>query len=470
MSRRTALLAGLAVLLTAVPATAESAPLPEGAVASVRGQVITKDDLRREVARRLGRTESGQRILERLIVSRSLETEAARRNVTVPASELDGYVADLERQAGGAEKLDAALAKERRTRADLRSIARLSLLGQKMAAEDLRIAGTPDQAQVKIWLDGLKRKLDVRTKDLPEGVVARVAGRDVTEEAHGEAIEQEVSPGVVLERVLEPSIAVLAILQVLEKHDVEVTDGEVDADIERRKREFAKNEQASRMGITFEQMVEARQGRTIAQLRQDREYRAVLGLRKWLASRLHESDLRAHFEKYADDFGERRQVQQIVVQAGKDRTFDSGGRTVEEARRLAAELKARLETGEAWEKVAERSDAKERAPFLMSRSYPAPVEVRQDRRSGAEPRRVPRAPGRRRPPAADLRGGPRGGARPGPEAAGARLLQGAPRGPRDRPRSRLPLTTGAGLHFLTSARGGARCGRRWRPRHVGSHE
>jgi parvulin-like peptidyl-prolyl isomerase len=379
---RLATLGLLAVLLAVAPAALADGsdpadPLPEGAVASVRGQVLTHRDLMVEVVRRLGRLPAGTTVLEQVVVSHALEQEAERRGIVLAPADIEAFVTRLETAAGGAERLDAGLQQQGLTRDDLREMARLELLSETMAAADLKLKGKPNKAQGRIWLESLRKRLGEERdrKELPEGVAARIGDREVTDVEFGTALERKAGPGLIGERVLEPWITVVVIEQDLAKRSIEVSDEEVEADIERRRREFQGSGQAQALGVTFEQMLEAKKGWTLDDLREDREYRAALGLRKLLADQVTEEKERAWFDENRDLFGERRRVQHILIAAGRDETFGSGGRTAAEARRLAFDLAKQIRTGTRWNEVAQQYDKKGLKPVLWSKASNVPPKV-----------------------------------------------------------------------------------------------
>jgi PPIC-type PPIASE domain len=370
--------AAILTTLLLLAASATAGELPEGAVASVRGRVLTHEDLMTEVVRRLGKSEGAQARLKLLIVTHAIQAESKRRGTVLSPEELDTYIVNLEKMAGGAKALDAMLAGRKMDRAEFLELTRIGLLGQKLATADLKLQGPPDSAQEGIWRDSLLERLgtEIDPAKLPAGVAATVGDSKITIVAFGETIAREAGVGVVAERVLEPWIAVIAIKADLAKNEITVSDEEVEAQIEQSKRDFlSENAEAASMGVTYEQALEAKKGQTIADLRKDAEFKAVIGLRKLLKVRLTDEDLKTWFEKHADAFGERRQVLQILVRAGKDDTFDSGGRGVEEARRIAEDIMVRLRAGEKWEEVAKRGDDASKTPILVMKTTTAPPKV-----------------------------------------------------------------------------------------------
>lgn len=328
------------------PAAAAEEDLPPGVVARVYGEDVTEAQLLDRLARRHESTERGREVLDQIVDDTIVGIEAKRRGVTVTDDEVERYFARLEevvkRQSGGDRTLADVLTETKTTAADFRRTTTEYLVREKMAREDLGAKTGEDvpEHRMKLWMSSLRRRMDVRTTDLPEGTLARI-GPDVTIDRARFARElrdrlpAETVSGVRAELVLDA-----ATRHAVRRAGVTVTDADVDAQVAKLRTRFESNPRVEGTGVTFDQFLKQTFGIGEADLRKDPTFRSRVGLERLLLRDITDAAVRTSWEENRDAYGDRTLVRQVYVPAG-----EQGGkfqvRSFAEAQELA--LRAKVE-------------------------------------------------------------------------------------------------------------------------------
>jgi foldase protein PrsA len=103
--------------------------------ASVNGKLVTRFELDRELEK-----QTGKDTLENVITKQLILQEAQKQNISVPDSEVDTKLADIEKQVGDkGAKLDELLAAQGQTRDSLKEQLMLQVLIEKLVGKDITV-------------------------------------------------------------------------------------------------------------------------------------------------------------------------------------------------------------------------------------------------------------------------------------------------------------------------------------------
>jgi hypothetical protein len=336
-------LAFAAALAAASPAVAEET-LPPGVVARVYGKDIRDSDLLERLAKRWGTTESGKSTLQKIIDDTCVDIEAKKRGVVVTDEEVAAYVKHVDelvrKQTSGTKTIEDVYKEPHSSPAEFAREAREYLKQSKMAIEDL--GGKPGdelpEARRMLWLSSLRRRLDVKVTDLPDGVLAKIGDIVIDRRTFATALQTQLPEEVVTDArgdlVLEAAAD-----HALGEAKVVVSDADVESEIAKMRTAFESDARVKGTGLTFDEFLRQSRGITLNELRADRAFRSWIGLDRMLSANITEADLRKHWEENRDAYGERALVRQIRVAAGAEgekfhmRSFD-------EAKELALRAKA----------------------------------------------------------------------------------------------------------------------------------
>jgi hypothetical protein len=364
---RPARLAAAALLLAAPFSAADNPPLPaDVAAAHPEGKwKVRKADLYRYLARFEGTGPSSLAVLPEYMKLRLIEDEARRRNLSVTANEVERWVADLDaqvRQQG--QSLDDYCRQVGMRKEELRRKARQYVLQEKVASAILK-EKDPSRGDAPVAHDSVIFVVDTLYKDakketegLPDGVIARIRGIDITEYEYGRALAIELPKMDVLRAVrgliLEEETALLI-------GDRNPPTADEIVEMRRQILESEKNRIRQQVPDAPEEitddMVEQilrQRGTSLALLLKNpmllAQARALGHLRKTLA----DTDLRAHYDRHAARYGERLKVARILVGArGQDvPRVGKTLRTVEQGKRESGEIYEKLRAGEDFGKLA----------------------------------------------------------------------------------------------------------------------
>jgi len=106
-------------------------------VAMVNNRPITSVELYQRLNQRYGKD-----VLEGLIEEKLIYGEAAKQKVTVSSKEIDDRLAEVEKQLGGKEALDAALAAQGVSLQQVKGQIRIQLIVEKILGKDIQVSST----------------------------------------------------------------------------------------------------------------------------------------------------------------------------------------------------------------------------------------------------------------------------------------------------------------------------------------
>ncbi len=332
----------LAVALASAPSTlgpagvaaAQDSRLPAGIAARVYGKDIRESDVLDRLARNYAKSQRGAELLSQMIDASIVEQEAARRGITVTASELDAYIANVDanirQRSRNQDTIETIY--EGSTRQEFRATAREFILREKMARVDLgRKPGEEiSERLLKLWLYSMRKRLGVGVVELspaaddvlkgaviealPGGVLARAGSQTINRHAFAKHLRnklpQEMVQGVVMELV-----EAAAAEHRLRREGETVTPREVDAAIDRMRERFLEDPQVQDLGIKFEQFLVRSKGLTVEDLRNDPTFSSRIGMRRLLNRTVTDPEVRAHWEASRELYGERAMVRQVFVAA-----------------------------------------------------------------------------------------------------------------------------------------------------------
>jgi parvulin-like peptidyl-prolyl cis-trans isomerase-like protein len=343
MRSRTASCFAAVLLLAASPASAEQT-LPAGVAARVHGRDVAEEDVLERIARRWGQSERGRAILAKLVDDTCVELEAKRRGVSVSEDEVAAAVKHFEDEfrsrSGNSKTVADFYAEQHCTLDEFRRETREYLKQRKMALEEL--GGKPGddlpEAKRMLWLSAIRRRLDVKTSGLPDGVLARIGDVVVDRMRFARALRDQLPPEFAID-ARDDLVLEAAADHALAAAKVEVTDADVAAEIATMRASFAKDPRVKGTGLTFDEWLRQTRGSSEAELAKDRGFRSWVGLDRMLLAKISDEDVRRHWEANRDAYGERALVRQIYVAAD-----DGGGkfriRSFADAQELALRAKA----------------------------------------------------------------------------------------------------------------------------------
>ena len=122
-----------------------------------------------------------------------------------------------------------------------------------------------------------------------------------------------------------------------------MTDADVEEQVARLRARFESNPQVQGTGVTFDQFLRQRLGIGEAELREDPSFRTRVALERMLSRDLPETEVRSHWEKNRDAYGDRALVRQVYVAAadrgGKGERIDGSVRSFADAHEIALRAK-----------------------------------------------------------------------------------------------------------------------------------
>jgi len=350
----------LTLILATVGGTAigQETKLPDHAAAIVHGDVISMVTFRDVLIRRYASTQQGQNVLGNLVTDILVNAEARKRGISVSDAEVETEIekttADLKRRSGGKMTLDDLLKERQVSREDFLEISRGYLLRQRMAAQDLDVAGKVSGARLGVWIEDLKRKGGVEYEGLPEGIYARVGGRPITGKVFGDALIKQLSPDR-LETTLWDLAIALAVKQKLAGWEVEITESDLTAALRELEREFRADPRFANLKVDFAQWVQSVRNLSIEELKKDPGFLAQVGLTKKLRLDLTEAEVKDYYTKNQDRYGERRKFIHLLVK-GEDKAtpFGKGSRSLPEAKDIIRKLLEKQRAGASFEELVKR--------------------------------------------------------------------------------------------------------------------
>jgi len=318
--------------------------LPPGVVARVHGRDILESDVLDRLAKRWGPTESGKSTLQKIVDDTCVAIEAKRRGVVVAEEEVAAYIKKVDesirRQTGGARSIEDVYKEPNSSPEEFAREARQYLTQVKMAVEDM--GGKPGEdlpeARRMLWLSSLRRRMNVKLVDLPDGVLASVGDVTIDRRAFATALKGQLPEEAVTDARGDLVLEAAADHAVAEAK-IEVSDADVEAEISKMRTSFENDARVKGTGLTFDEFLRQSRGITTSELRADRAMRSWIGLDRLLTKTISEDDVRKMWEDNRDAYGERALVRQIRI-AAHDEGDKFRVRSFEEAKELALRAKA----------------------------------------------------------------------------------------------------------------------------------
>lgn len=342
-----ALLLVLAACVTWFAAPAHSADdLPPGIVAQVGERSITETDYLLRLARLEEGSERGAEILEQLLEDRLVHAEAARVGESVSEAETRAYMEQVDRtireQTGGVKGLVDVFKEEGSNETEFLRIAREYLLRQKLARR--KFGSKPGEEvperRVKLWLHTLKAALKGAGGEPGPDEVRVLGDHRITRLDFARALRKRL-PDEFRKSVLDEMIFEVVAERELAREGIVVTDEQIDREIERLRERFAEDPRVAGTELDFDEFLRKTRGFGLDELRVDPTFRARIGVKQLLSRDIDEKDLRSHWEKNRDSYGERALVRFVYFPAGTGKgAFADRMPTFQEAHERA--LRARI--------------------------------------------------------------------------------------------------------------------------------
>jgi foldase protein PrsA len=163
-------------------------------VATVNGEEIHRSEYDRAVAQ-----ESGEDVLENLILERLIAGEARKRNVSADGDEVTQQIADLKQQFGSDQAFQSALQQQGLTEAALTRQFEISTLLRKMVADQVQVTDQEVDSQYQANSQQFQGQPEADAKqqirDNLQEQKANTAARSLLGQLRGEADIQMKLPG-----------------------------------------------------------------------------------------------------------------------------------------------------------------------------------------------------------------------------------------------------------------------------------
>ena len=287
----------------------------EGAPATV-----TRADVALEMAYHLRRRERGRQACDVLVDALLTRREAEKHGLMPTEAEVRAFWRELQDQLRAAGRQPEEFAAVRNTGEAqwLRDLS-VQLAQERLVRRELGLG--PDAKvtgdMLRLWLAEARERASVRTDPdrLPAGVAAKVGDTSVPLVELGFLLLR-TSEDFERDRFLRQIVYLESLEALGEKHGVSVTPADLDAAVERRRREASRDPRFA--GVSFENLLEA-QGLTVAALRELRVFRAQVLLDELALVLFPDDDLRDELERdrqrVLDEVGPRRRIGVIFVRA-----------------------------------------------------------------------------------------------------------------------------------------------------------
>jgi hypothetical protein len=340
-------------------------PLPAGVIARVLGRDVTRAEFHRHLAQRLRvdlqdpkspASTTLRMAIEEVVVAQ----EAARLGVAVTKADVDARYAEIDaavRQKSNGETNLADLMKLQQTPIEEFRHNLFQLVSKE------RVASHPDHlgpdlpkdenarlAQIEVVTDQLMSRSRIERDGLPEGVVVRVNGQPIDDEAFGRALD--------LRTHTAPYLA--EYVQALLLRDLALTEEAFDRALQKDRLVYERvrllDPRPETQAVSFEEYLRARHGRGLDELRHDPYFRGLLALKERFRAEVTDDDvIKEWTAKAKSSYGPVLQVLDVVVSFRlPNAVFEPvARRSKEEAQAIAAEYARRLRGADAEKALAE---------------------------------------------------------------------------------------------------------------------
>jgi parvulin-like peptidyl-prolyl isomerase len=340
------------------PAAPPSKKLPDGAIAVVNGQPISRADYQARLLHKHAGSEEIEGVVSQLTDNHVILQEMKRRKIEVADADVDKRVRTLDEQVKSQSQGNATLESEmERTGvaiADLKAQLRYLVALEAMARADFGIAADqpvpPDKMQ--LWLAEKRGKAVVKRDSLPAGVVFTVNAEPVYEDEVARELEKRVGKSE-CRSIINELVGIRLVQARMREQSIAVAPADLDAELELRKRQFAKNPRFA--GVDFAQFIQATRQQTPEQMKADDEFAAQVGLKKLVARLNDDAALKKQFEESKDLYGPLMRARHILIKAAE--TGPDGGkpaRSYDDARAQIDKIEAELKAGGDFQALAKK--------------------------------------------------------------------------------------------------------------------
>jgi hypothetical protein len=387
-------LAGVALAEPPAPSSSAETPLPQGVVARVRGHDVTVAEFHRHLARRLAGELDDEKsptanTFRMAVEERVVDQEARRLGIAVTAADVDARRAEIEaalrEKSAGKASLDDLMKETRTSPDEFRRNLTIQVTKEKVAAHPAYLGPRlPKEenarlAQIEVVMGQILARAKVDREALPEGVVAKVNGEPFTEEEFGHQIDLRMRTAKYLAEYVQSLLL----------KDLTITDAEFDEAVAQDRVVFERlrevDPQPEMRTISYEQFVEATQGRPLADLRRDPYFRGITALKARMRREVTEDDVRKEWVRNAAKrYGAVLQVLDLQVSFKIPNTVVEHvpRRSREEAQRLVADYARRIREKEPVAGIVAEIEARKTPDGRPDRSIQAVPRAVRDTDNG----------------------------------------------------------------------------------------
>lgn len=345
------------------PIVPKPVDLPPGVVARVRGRDLTVAEFEARLVDRMkgeltDPQSSAMGVLQIVIEETVVAQEAARLGIRVTTEDYDRSYAEIDLQVRnrfGGEKTLATIIKEQGLAPEeFRRRVEEQIRKERIASDPAYLGNAlpkdPNQrlAQVEVVIKQLIKKAAVELASLPVGVVAKVNGAPVTAATFGASLRSRLAESEVRRILNEVCITML-----LDQEGLEFAQSQVDEELQFDRplwqRMRAEALTPEKRELTFEGFLQIRYNSSIEELHTSAYRRGLFALRRKLRVAVTDDDVMKAWSQgsqgpygasyVATDIMVSFQIPNAVMETVKRRTL-------EEARRIVADLSRRLSSGE----------------------------------------------------------------------------------------------------------------------------
>jgi len=316
-------------------------------LAKVEDDVVTREDFLQDLEGTIG-----AQVRDKLFQQKIVELEKARRHLVISDDAVDARIRAMSRRDRRAHEMVGSGA----SLEALRRGVRFQLAVETMAKQDMRIHPELPISNIKTekWL---KQKLDSATiigrrDKLPQNAYAMVNGHIITKDEFYRTLLLN-STKEQRRNCLEKLIGRLVIKNEMRKRNVEVADFDIDMEFKRMRRKIA--EDPSRRGISLDEVLRL-QGTSEIQLRNDIDFRLNIAAKKMMRVEVTDEEAKEYYNRHKARYnnGELRASEIFIpfVDLTTGRVTDPGA--IRKAAELIKEIKAKLDAGEDFAKLARK--------------------------------------------------------------------------------------------------------------------
>ena len=310
--------------------------------ARFQGGSVSWEEFYLELARRHRGKPLGREALQFLVDQQLVGIEARAHHLTVAPEATEARIRTIKKQLESRGKKFQDYLKRRGLSIEaFRKYIQLSLLNEALVRKELHFGPrdpiTP--AQFQVWRREKSRKHKVITAPgkLPFGISALIGAREFTLTELGKVMARNLVQRD-RESILQQMVAAKILRIEADKHQIHITEKDLDKELERRKEEAASNPKYKKAKIGFLDILKA-QGRTVEDLKKGSAFQAQI-----LAVHLGQSlfpkeflqkEWETHKELWMERLGPSRRLMKIDILGPPQRTIKEAIALAEKLRKAA---------------------------------------------------------------------------------------------------------------------------------------